>query len=709
MKIFLKCFSIIAFIVIIVVNFVTCTDVGHEEDFQLGPVYIYGNAIIGGTLYVNVAASGDDGMIHYQWMRNGIPVNNNHLNNYAYSVMFADVGSLITVNVTHFRAQGSVTGYAPSTIPQPVVSIDGFPEVGQTLTAITDNIIGNFYYEWRKIDEWGYDHGIGWDNTYTVDWNDTDSVIYLVIYDENYSGDVQSDPTNIITNPYHIPISGSVSINGVVQVGGTLTVNSSNLNGSGTINYQWRRVDEWGNEYYLGWGDTYLIPFADVGYRIKVAVTSSDNYGELTSLTDTILQPAVYIEGIPEVGRTLTATTENIYGEVYLEWRRNYRGMSDNAVGSGNTYNIQEEDVDYVIYVIVYDNNYSGDVYSESTAVVFASNQTPAAGDYSISNLTQTVGSVSPVVITPLAGKSTGIVTVLYNGSTTLPATPGTYTVTFNVAAATVWNSINGLAGGTLTINLAAGIFGFPSAINTTYTTTLTLSNLTLPAGYVWNAPSTGLSAGNGQSFSATFTDPSGNYSPAAGNITVNVAKANGANVSVPTLASRTINSVTINAVLAPANGQPVQYAINTNTNLPVNGWQTGLTFYDLSAGTTYYIFARSAENGNYNAGTASSVLIVTTLQTVSVNRFEYFWVNEHGSLVITNDGITTISVSETLTITAQSTGYIVRQWHLNGVNTGQSGNSYDFSSATTGRHIVGLFVEFDGRLYNTNITITVQ
>jgi hypothetical protein len=79
-------------------------------------------------------------------------------------------------------------------------------------------------------------------------------------------------------------------------------------------------------------------------------------------------------------------------------------------------------------------------------------NQTPVAADFNIGNLTQTAGSVTAVTITPKQGKSTGAVTIYYNGSTTLPPAAGTYTVTFNVAAASGWNAASGLAGGTLTI-----------------------------------------------------------------------------------------------------------------------------------------------------------------------------------------------------------------------------------------------------------------
>jgi hypothetical protein len=189
---------------------------------------------------------------------------------------------------------------------------------------------------------------------------------------------------------------------------------------------------------------------------------------------------------------------------------------------------------------------------------------------------------------------------------------------------------------------------------------------------------------------------------------TLVISKAIGATVSTPTLNTRNHNSITINPVTA-ANGQSVEYIISTNTIAPSSGWQTSTTFSGLNAATTYRIFARSIENNNFLTGIASNSLIVTTLQTVPENRFEFYWVDQHGSLVTTSGGAVTINAGSTFTITAQATGYIVRQWYLNGINTGQSGNTFIFSSTTTGRYIIGLFVEKDSKLYNTNITITVQ
>jgi len=137
----------------------------------------------------------------------------------------------------------------------------------------------------------------------------------------------------------------------------------------------------------------------------------------------------------------------------------------------------------------------------------------------------------------------------------------------------------------------------------------------------------------------------------------------------------------------------------------------TALTTADYTAAYANNIDAGTADvtitgEGNY-AGSSGSATF-TILQTVSPGRIEYYWVDEHSNLVTTSGGVVTVPQGQTLTITAQSTGYIVKQWHLNGVNTGQSGNTYNFSSMTTGKQIVALIVEKDGKLYNTNITITV-
>jgi len=92
--------------------------------------------------------------------------------------------------------------------------------------------------------------------------------------------------------------------------------------------------------------------------------------------------------------------------------------------------------------------------------------------------------------------------------------------------------------------------------------------------------------------------------------VTFTINKAAGATVDAPTLSSEPSfsDTVIINAVTAPANGQIVEYGISTTNNAAtVSKWQEGLI---LSISDYYgyvnYIFARSKEDSNHLAGEAS-------------------------------------------------------------------------------------------------------
>ena len=97
-------------------------------------------------------------------------------------------------------------------------------------------------------------------------------------------------------------------------------------------------------------------------------------------------------------------------------------------------------------------------------------------------------------------------------------------------------------------------------------------------------------------------------------------AKGDGANVSVPAVSGTpTASSITVGAVTLSPNttGQTAEYAITTNasTSAPSNlTWGASTTFSSLASGATYYVWARSAQNDNYNAGVPQrSAAIATT------------------------------------------------------------------------------------------------
>ena len=272
-------------------------------------------------------------------------------------------------------------------------------------------------------------------------------------------------------------------------------------------------------------------------------------------------------------------------------------------------------------------------------------------------------------------------------------------------------------AAGTITVNVAkaAGIFAAHAAINTTYTPWLTLSDLNshLSSGYAWLSPLTSLNAGNGQSFYATYIDPSGNYEIAPGTITVNIAKATGATVSAPTAATIGVNSVTLNALSANT-GQTVEYATNSTNAAPSTGWQTSTTFGDLNVGTTYYFFARAAGNNNYETGAASGGTAIIMKQQAE-NEIIGYWVDDTGELTVGNGGqsnVVTVTNGSSVTFTANSAGYSNQSWTLNGSIVG-AGASYTFNTADNDKevgrnYIIGLRVQKDGKYYFTEITVKV-
>jgi len=124
-----------------------------------------------------------------------------------------------------------------------------------------------------------------------------------------------------------------------------------------------------------------------------------------------------------------------------------------------------------------------------------------------------------------------------------------------------------------------------------TYTATVTVSGIGNPEG-------------TPIPFSASF------------DVSFTVTKATGAAVSVaPTAMIRNPSSITINQVSIPTNpgGQVVEYAISRTTTAPTTGWQSSPTFEGLNPSTTYYIFARTAENTTHLVGPALRSALIHT------------------------------------------------------------------------------------------------
>ena len=173
------------------------------------------------------------------------------------------------------------------------------------------------------------------------------------------------------------------------------------------------------------------------------------------------------------------------------------------------------------------------------------------------------------------------------------------------------------------TTNKADGTFAGIEPIDTTFTHTLTLADLTLPTGYAWVNGATSLNAGQNQVFAATFTDPSGDFHTANGSITVNVEKAEGVFAGVPPF----------NATYAPT-------LRLSDFSLPTGyTWVNGSTL--LNAGNEAHDAIYTDPSGNFHpaSGTITVNVAKATINmggVVFAGKTITYDGNEH-SLVVTN------------------------------------------------------------------------
>jgi hypothetical protein len=304
------------------------------------------------------------------------------------------------------------------------VSISGTAEVGETLTAVTTDLEGSgtISYQWKRIDAGGTDAVVGTNSsTYVIQAADADFAITVTVTRAGYFGSKTSEPTATVTDPNAPPLAGTVSISGEAIVGQTLTAITTALEGSGTISYQWKRIDAGGTDAVVGTNNsTYVIQAADVGSTITVTVTRSGNSGSKESAATAIvalpaLSGTVSISGEAIVGQTLTAITTALggTGTISCQWKRIDAGGTDAVVGTNSsTYVIQAADAGFAITVTVTRAGYSGSKTSELTATVAAQPGTlnisiTAGGDASISGSALIVDGVltlsrssTPVTIT---------------------------------------------------------------------------------------------------------------------------------------------------------------------------------------------------------------------------------------------------------------------------------------------------------------------
>ena len=289
-----------------------------------------------------------------------------------------DPSGVWTLRVTDRIAgrEGSITrwdikvyGHGPSAADG-APTITGTVQVGETLTADITGIADadglesvTFSYQWLA-DEAAIVGATG--STYTLADADESKAIKVQVSftdDAGHDETLTSTATATVEAPHNNPATGAPTISGTVQVGETLTADTSGIADedgldNAAFTYQWLAD----NAAIAGaTGSTYTLADADEGKAITVQVSFTDDAGHDETLIGTATAAvtaaptpnnpstgAPTISGTVQVEETLTADTSGIADDDGLEnVSFRYQWLADDTAiqgATGSTYTLIEAD-----------------------------------------------------------------------------------------------------------------------------------------------------------------------------------------------------------------------------------------------------------------------------------------------------------------------------------------------------------------------------
>ena len=309
--------------------------VSAVNDAPGGSVTIGGTATQGRQLTANTSAITDaDGLgtFSYQWNRisDGTTTAISGATASTYTLVQADVGATIEVTVSWTDLGGtseSLTSDATAAVtnandaPGGSVTITGTATQGEELTADTSAItdadgLGAFSYQWKRdIDDTVTAISGATSSTYTLVQADVGATITVTVSWTDLGGTAESltsDATAAVANANDAP-GGTVTITGTTTQGQQLTADTSAItdaDGLGTFSYQWKRtVDETTTAISDATASTYTLVQADVGAKITVTVSWTDEGGTSESLTSAATAAVANVNDLP-VASAIEKTTD---------------------------------------------------------------------------------------------------------------------------------------------------------------------------------------------------------------------------------------------------------------------------------------------------------------------------------------------------------------------------------------------------------------
>ena len=273
-----------------------------------------------------------------------------------------NVGSTSSAGVT-------VNDNDDNNAPTGSVTISGTATQGEGLTAVTSAVadtdgLGTFSYQWKRG---GTAISGATSSTYTLVQADVGLKITVTVSYTDDGGTAESltsAETAAVANVNDSP-TGSVTITGTAtqkQMLTAVTTTIADADGLGTFSYQWKRG---GTAITGGTSSTYTLVQADVGLKITVTVSYTDDGGTAESLTSAETAAvanvndsptgSVTITGTATQKQMLTAVTTTIadadgLGTFSYQWKRGGTAITG---GTSSTYTLVQADVGLKITVTV--------------------------------------------------------------------------------------------------------------------------------------------------------------------------------------------------------------------------------------------------------------------------------------------------------------------------------------------------------------------
>ena len=290
----------------------------------------------------------------------------------------------------------AIPGPPPSSPATGAPTISGLAEVGQVLRADVTGIRDDdglenaeFSYRWLGSDSGAYtDIQDATESTYTLVADDEGKTIKVTVSFTDAEGNPEtltSDPTGEVEARPNTRATGAPAIDGTARVGETLTADTSGIDDddgldTAVFSYQWVRHDG-GSDTNIqdATESTYTLVADDEGKTIKVTVSftdaegnpetlTSDPTGEVEARPNTRATGAPAIDGIAQVGETLTVDTSGIDDDDGLDnVTFSYQWMADDANiqdATGSSYTLTDEDEGKAIKVIV---SFTDDAHNEES------------------------------------------------------------------------------------------------------------------------------------------------------------------------------------------------------------------------------------------------------------------------------------------------------------------------------------------------------